>query len=189
MGFLQHLNWIDLLVAAFVARAIYIGIKRGFVVELFKLVGTIAALYITLHFCTVFSKILHEKLHLQVALSDILSFGFLWGTITLTAKLVRDTLLMLVHIEPQGILNKWGGLVLSIFRGILLASLTLVYLEVTNVESFQKYIRDSVTGKRLVRIAPDMYEGCNDGFIVKYFPKEELNKSILKGKNPQPVNE
>jgi uncharacterized membrane protein required for colicin V production len=186
---LQHLNWIDLLAGSLFARVVYIGIKRGFVVELFKLAGTIVALYITLHYCTVFSKLLHEKLHLQVVLSDILSFGFLWGAITLTAKLVRDTLLMLVHIEPQGILNKWGGLILSIFRGLLLASLTLVYFEVTNVESFQKYIRDSITGKRLVRMAPDMYEGCYDGFIVKFFPKEELNKSILKGKNPHPVNE
>lgn len=189
MEFLQHLNWLDLLTGGLFGRAVYIGIKRGFVIEIFKVIGTIAALYITLHYCTAFSKFLHEQFRIQTAFTDIFSFGFLWGFIILVAKLVRDTLLMLVHIEPQGPLNKWGGLILGVVRGLLLASLTLVYFEFTNIDSLKKYVHSSVLGKRLVRMAPDMYEGCYEGLIVKFFPKEELNKSILKGKNPRGVNE
>jgi len=189
MGFLQHFNWIDILVGGLVARAIYIGIKRGFVIEFFKLIGIIVALYITLHYCTAFSTFLYGKFRVQEALANIFSFGFLWGMIIFVTKLVRDTLLMLVHMEPQGKLTQWGGFFLATIRGLLLASLTLVYIEFINMESVVKYIRDSFTGPRVVRMAPDMYEACYEGFIVKFFPKEELNKPVLKGKNPRRVNE
>ncbi len=187
MGILGKINWVDVLIIAIIVRALYVGIKRGFIIEIFKGLGTLFALYITLHYCSGLAQFLHQKMNLPTGM-EIMTYGFLWGTITLVAKLVRDTMLMLVHVEPQGLLNKVGSGALALLRGVLLASLTLVYFEVAQSESLRTYVSKSLLGTSITRVAPHLYENCYENVIVKLFPKEKLNISILKGKNISPAS-
>ena len=178
---LNSFNWIDILMAAIVIRVVYIGIKRGIVVELFKMVGVLSAVFITLHYFSSISKVLQEKVHLPLAAADLFSFGILWGLVILAFKFIRDGFGMLFKMEAaHSILDKWGGLVVCIGRALLLCSLTILCLRASSIDYFLKNLEKSATASKLASLAPGFYEATYNNVVSKFFPSEELNKSAYK---------
>lgn len=171
----KSINWVDILVAAIVIRIIYIGIKRGFVVELFKLIGVLSAVFVTLHYFSSFSQLLQDNAHLPLGMANIVAYGTLWGVVVLVFKLVRDGVLVLLKIEAHSGFDKWGGMVLAAGRAVLLSSLTLLFLSAATVGYFTKNLEKSLMASRVIRVAPGIYEGLYDGVVSKFFPDEKLN--------------
>ncbi|KPK97104.1 MAG: hypothetical protein AMJ95_10815, partial [Omnitrophica WOR_2 bacterium SM23_72] len=52
---LKQLNWIDFLMIVLFLRIIFMALSTGFALELFKLLGTLASLYLSLHYFTLFT--------------------------------------------------------------------------------------------------------------------------------------
>ena len=50
LKFITELNWVDILVLILIFRVCYISLRTGLVVEFFKLFGTLAAIYLSLHY-------------------------------------------------------------------------------------------------------------------------------------------
>ena len=50
---IKQFNWVDIFVIILSVRVLYIAVKNGLPVELFKLLGTIAAIYLSLHYYTI----------------------------------------------------------------------------------------------------------------------------------------
>ncbi|HOW35867.1 MAG TPA: CvpA family protein [Candidatus Omnitrophota bacterium] len=175
----KSINWIDILVAAIIIRIIYVGFKRGFVVELFKLIGVVLAVFVTLHYFSTFSQSLQDSAHFPAGIANIVAYGMLWGAVILVFKLVRDGLLVLLKIEAHSALDKWGGVILAAGRSVLLASLTLLFLSAATIGYFTKNLEKSLVSSRVVRVAPGLYEGIYDGIVVKFFPEEKLNTAAF----------
>lgn len=177
-------NWIDILMTAILIRAIYIGLKRGIVVELFKLTGALFAVFIALHYFSEISRFLQQKVHLPQAAADLFSFGVLWGVVILAFKFIRDGFGMLFKMEAaHSALDKGGGLGVCIIRALLLCSLTVLFLRASAVVYFTKNLKQSVTATRVAPLAPDLYEATYNHFISKFFPTEELNKDAFRLKD------
>ncbi|MFA5059025.1 MAG: CvpA family protein [Candidatus Omnitrophota bacterium] len=176
---IKSLNWIDILVGLIAVRIIYIGIKNGFVTELFKLLAVVSSIFISLHYYTKLADFLNEKIHLSLSVAEFIAFGSLWVIVMVVFKFLRDGFLMLLHIEAHSVLDRWGGLVLSVVRALLLCSLTLLFLTVTGVEYFKKNIDKSLTGERLLSLSPKIYEVSFNGLVKKFFPDEEINGAAL----------
>lgn len=174
-------NWIDILMAVILIRALFVGAKRGIVIEGFKLTGTLLAVFITLHYYSGMSKYLQDKIHLPAGAADLFSFCVIWGLISLIFKLVRDGFTMLFSIEAtHSALDKWGGVIFAAFRGILVCSLTILCMRASAMEYLSRNLEKSLTASKLVGISPGFYESCYNNLVSKLFPTEELNKSVFK---------
>ncbi|MFH1360330.1 MAG: CvpA family protein [Candidatus Omnitrophota bacterium] len=179
MDLLNSLNWVDLIIVSIFARAIYVGTKRGFIVEIFKLIGVFFGLLITLHFFGSLASFLEKSIQLPKGASHFVAYLALGGITILVFKFARDTFMTLFRIEAHSVFDHWGGLVLSFLRALLLCSLLMVFLRVLDIGYFSRNTEKSFLGSRLVTVAPRVYEGTFFGFISKFFPAEELNKEAF----------
>ena len=175
---ISSLNWIDILLALVLIRAVYIGIKIGFVVEFFKLAGVLFAVFITLHYFSGMSQYLQDKVHLPKGAADVFSFGFLWGLMILAFKFIREGIMLLFKVEAHSTLNTTGGFVASVARGFLLCSMAILLLRAGAMDYFTKNLENSFLAPKIVGLAPKAYESVYNGFVSKFFPTEELNKSV-----------
>ncbi len=177
--FLKSFNWIDILLAVIALRIIFIGFKRGVVVEFFKLLGTVFAVFITLHYYSSLSRVFQNFLRLPSGFADFLCFAILWIVVVIVFKLIRDGFLILLKIEAHSIFERWGSLFFSVVRVLLVGSLTVLFLRVVNLEYFNAHLQESLFSQKLAQIAPQVYEKSFNGFISKFFPTEELNTNAM----------
>ncbi len=177
---LKNINWVDLLIFFISMRIIYIGTKNGFVIEFFKWLGILFTIFITFHYYSELAKLLQSRLPISESIAQSLCFGLLWALLSLIFKLIREGLMLMLKMEAHPLLDKWGGLLVSILRSILIGSLVLVFLRVLGVEYITKNVKKSFVNSYLFDISPKVYEAGYDGFINKFFPSEKLNLSVMK---------
>ena len=182
MPSLNNVNWVDLLIVLLLGRVVYIGIKKGFAVEAFKCIGVLSAAFFTLHYYSAFSKALEGRIPVPPANVDIVSYVFLWAFVIFAFKLIRNGVEVLFKMQAHPMLDMWGGLVLSVGRGFLLCSMTVLLLRLSGIGDFKKTTEASLSGSRLVVVAPKIYESIYNGFISKFFPSESLNTAAIISK-------
>ena len=151
---LNSINWIDILMGVVLIRALYIGLKGGLVIELFKLLGVFFAVFITLHYYSAISKFVQDKVHLPPAATDLSSFAFLWAIVILAFKFIREGFTMLFKIEAHSLFDRWGGLAMGVVRGFLLCSLLVLLLRISAIEYFVKNLEKSMSGAKLASLSP-----------------------------------
>jgi hypothetical protein len=86
---------------------------------------------------------------------------------------VRRLFSLFIKMEAVALLNKWGGLVLGIFRAVILASLVLCLLTISGFEYFKRSIEFSYSGSKIVKIAPAVYKGLWENIISKFIGTQE----------------
>ena len=52
---LKQFNWVDVVIVFLLLRISYVSVKNGFVVELFKFLGTVFSIYAAFHYFTIIS--------------------------------------------------------------------------------------------------------------------------------------
>lgn len=176
---LSKLNWVDVLVIIVFLRSIYIGLKRGLIVEFFKLLGVIVAIVVSFHYYSHIADFLNAKSPLPLDLADFVSLLFLSALIIVLFKFIRDGFNVLVKAEVKSFFDKFAGFILSLLRAFSLSSLTLIILFSTNLDYLKSSVNDSSSKNYLMNIAPRIYSSCFESFLVKFFPKEELNTTIF----------
>ncbi|MCX5703618.1 MAG: CvpA family protein [Candidatus Omnitrophica bacterium] len=184
---IKRLNWVDLFVIILLFRILYVSLNSGFAAELFKLLGTITAVYISLHYFTFFSdwlvgsaKITISKESMPLEFMDFISFVILALVGYIFFVGLRAFFCRFIKMEAVPTLNKWGGLVLGIARGFLLASLIIFMLVISTLGYLRNSTLDSYLGSRIYKIAPATYNWIWNSLTSKFMGKEELNKTILE---------
>ena len=114
---LYSLNWVDLLVVVVAVRVIYIGFKRGFIVEIFKIVGLLFATFCAFHYYPRLSDAINPRGLVAIEFVDALCFGGILTFVLIIFKFVRDGFLSLVKMHPIPTMVKWGGVVLQQYNG------------------------------------------------------------------------
>ena len=180
LNLISSINWIDLLIIGFGVRIIYIGIKNGFVTELFKLAGVLCAIFITFHYYTGLAKLLHNHIPVSESLLVVSCFGVLLTLVLLLFKLIREGTMLIFKIQAHPLLDQWGGFVISILRSLLVGSLILISLQLFEIDYLQKNGKKSLFHPYLFDLSPKFYEGCYKGFVSKFFPNENLNPAVFK---------
>ncbi len=177
---MSALNWIDVLMIGIMIRMFYVGVKTSFFIELFKLLGVVFAIFITHHYYDDFGKLLHQRVHFAPIFADTVSFALLWIVVVLIFKLVRDALLLLFKMHANPAIDQWGGFIVALSRGVLLCSLTFMLVYVSGVKYLVKYANRSLSGPYLRELSLDVYQGCFEGFVSKFFERENLNIRIFE---------
>lgn len=180
---LKRLNWIDFFVVILILRTGYIAMKNGFSIELFKLLGTVLATYLSLHYYLIFSDYIGKPIGVNnIPLEYLTSLIFIVLAILgyLVFVVLRNVFYRFIEMEAVPNLNQWGGLILGLARGVLLVSLIIFIL----VTSPLGYLKDSVavsySGKRLFKITPSVYTSLWNNIASKFITQEKFNKAILE---------
>ncbi len=181
---LQQIRWIDIFLILILGRIIFIGIKKGFITEAFKLLGLLVSIFVTFHYFGTLAKFVSDRTSfVSDSTAKVFFFLLLLTIVLLVFKLVREGSMVVIKMEAHPILDKWGGLIVSVVRGLLICSLVLVFFQVWDLEILNKHVKKSLLSSYVNDLSPGFYETCFNGFISKFFPNEKLNLSVFKLKN------
>lgn len=185
LDILKQFNWLDIFVVILLFRICYISLRNGLAAEFFKLLGTLTALYLALHYYTVLSDwinqrqfILKEKMPLEFL--DFLLFVLLTVLGYVIFVILREAFSRFIKMEAKARLNKWGGLVLGIARGFLLSSLIIFMLVISSISYFKDSVISSYSGRRLFKVAPATYTRLWNSLLSKFMSKEKFNPTVLE---------
>ncbi len=185
LGIIKQFNWVDILVIIILFRIGYIAIKNGLLWEFFKLLGTILAVYLSLHYYTLLSDMMGQRLpsikeKAPLEFLDFLSFVVLAIIGYLIFVSLRIVFHRFIKMEAVPNLNKWGGLVLGIGRGFLLAGLITFMLAISSINYLRNSVNDSYSGRQLFKVVPNTYSWLWNNIASKFMTGEKFNKTILE---------
>lgn len=187
-GILKQINWVDIFVVILFIRACYISSRQGLPVEFFKLLGTIAAIYLSLHYYTIFADFIRVRVKLPDIPLQFLDFvcfvlcavlGFIFFTV------LQKLFCRYLSIDSLPDLNKWGGLILGVIRGFLFISLVMFMLNISTISYLKKSVNESYSKKYLFQPAPATYSFLWNSFFSRYMTQEKFNKTILEVQLPE----
>jgi len=181
LNIIKQFNWIDIFVIILLFRICYISIRSGLAIEIFKVSGTVLAIFLSFHYYTNLADIVKLRFtggKVPIEFLDFFCFVFLAMLGYLIIAVLCKVLLRFIKIEAVPALDKWGGLTLGVVRGFLLSSVVIYVLLISSINYFKDSVIDSYFGKRLFKIAPVTYGKILSGFISKFVPKEKFNPSI-----------
>ncbi|MFY9402162.1 MAG: CvpA family protein [Candidatus Omnitrophota bacterium] len=181
---LRQFNWLDILILFLIFRVLYISIKGGFVVEIFKLTGLLSAIYLSMHYYLKIADFVRNALPLKEKMPleflDFLVFLILAGIGYLFFLLLRSAFNNLIKIEAVSTLNKWGGLALGSFRSLILSSLLIFLLAISSVPYLKNSTKASYFGRRLVSISINIYTWGWSNIFSKFASSEKLNRYVVE---------
>jgi len=184
LNMLKQLNWLDVCILLIIIRVIYIAIKGGFTTELFKFLGVICAIYLSMHYNVVLADFIRGKTPVEekvpLAFLDFLVFLALAVSGNFIFVLLRNAVNNLIKIEAVSTLNKWGGLVLGGFRSVLLVSLLLFALVISSIPYLKKSVKNSYLGPRFFSAAVDTYGWIWNNLASKFAVSEKQNSAVLE---------
>lgn len=179
----RRFNWIDIFVCVCFLRVISISFKHGFALELFKLTGTVAAVYVGLHYYTLCAAAwgtLPVLRYLPAPWLATASLLLLASASYASVFFIRKVCLHCVKMEAVPTLHKWGSCVLGVVRALLLGGLCLYLLMVPQSAYLQRSLRHSFSGPSLLSVITQTYTGIWEGFMVKFMAKEKYNASVTE---------
>lgn len=182
---IRQFNWIDIFIVILLFRVGYAAVKSGLPAELFKLLGTLLATYLSLHYYTVLADwFLASRAELQkkapLEFLDFISFLVLAIGGYLIFVLLRSIFYRFIKMEAVPNLNKWGGLILGIARGILLAGLIMFMLVISSASYLKKSVANSYFGRQVFAVAPSTYSALWSGLASKFMTTEKFNKTVTE---------
>lgn len=178
---LSKFNWIDIVLLCLILTTCYKGSQKGFVIEIFKLLGLILAIYVSLHYFSSTSDYLVKSFPaLGVVFSDFVCFIVLAIVSYLALVTLRSAFCHLFKVEAAKGLERWGGLVLGFLRGLFVSSLLMIIFCLLAIPYLKASIHKSYLGSRLVFTDVKVYESLFNGIVSKFSPQEKLNKDIYE---------
>jgi uncharacterized membrane protein required for colicin V production len=177
---LSVINWIDVAMLVLLIRIVFIGVKTGFVTELFKLFGVFIALFAGLHYYTPLAVFTTKKTNWSVDILQCVFFVLLVCLAVLLIKYLRDGFLMVFKFETTHAgVNQWGSGILSVVRAFLLVSLVLFGILLSRIEWLQKQTFTSISHRLALKAAPNTYGFVFNNFVGKVFTTEKFNDEVV----------
>ncbi len=195
---LSSVNWVDVLVIGIMVRTICVGFKSSFVVEFFKFLGILLGVFIILHYFSCVSKLFVKYLHFSKNFAEGVAFVFLWLAVILIFTLIRDGFLAVFKITTSQDLDRWGGSLLAMLRGLLISSLTVLLIQTSQAKFLTYQVRHSFSGGFLENVAPSIYQFFYKKVCKPIFNNEPFNQKAFSLKSspepeesdsPQPKNQ
>ncbi len=182
---LKRVNWVDCLIIVLLIRCGYIGLKKGLFGEIFRCIGMITAIVVSIYNCGRLGKYISDHSFLSLFHSKILSIIALLIATVFIFILIRIAMTRLVKVEFGPRLSRIGGALLGLARGGVLASFILVILLWWPTRSIEATIYErSYLGPSLIKVAPAIYDGLISFHPVVEAPKmEEIFEKIEKEKD------
>lgn len=180
---ISQFNWIDILIIVIFVRICFVSLKTGFLVEIFKFLGMILAIYCSLHYYTFLSDFMAKGLGIKntpLEFLDFISAVILAALSYLFFLGIRVGFERFIKMETTPNISRAGGLVLGIARSFLLGSLIVFLLVISSVSYLKKSAAVSFSGRRMLDIAPGTYTWIWNNLASKFMGNEKFNDMVPK---------
>ncbi len=161
-------------------RIVYIALKRGPLVEFFKLLAVIAATFVALHYYPKLAAIFYKTVAVSRATNDALAFFILWAAVAIVFKLLREGVLLFQgKKEDKAPTQQWLSFILGLIRSGLVCSLLSVAILLSGNKALAKSTSQSRSVPALAKVAVQIYQGLYDSLVKRFFSSEEFNEKVL----------
>ena len=177
----RYFNWVDILVLMLAIKIIYTSLKAGVIAEFFKLCGTIFTVYVSLHYYIAVSDSVRVHMGLKrfpVEFLDFIVFLFLAASSYLSVVFIRIVFTKFMKAQATPRLNRLGGLVLALARGLLLMSLVVFMLAISSIGYLKNSVKRSYFGRDLFTVNIATYNWIWNTFTSKFMVDERPNKTL-----------
>ncbi|MDD3905906.1 MAG: CvpA family protein [Candidatus Omnitrophica bacterium] len=160
MEILSKINWVDILVVILILRTSYVSLQDGLSHEIFPLIGSVCMLVFSLHFFNKIAVFLHNLgFILPMSILDLAGFIFTAVCVGVLFRLIKAVVDKIVKVSWHPLLEKFGGLLAGVVRGIVLTCTILILLTLIPLPYLQWSVVDrSLTGPYFLNIGHSIYE-------------------------------
>ncbi len=184
---LTSFNWLDLLMIIVMIGTVFRGAVQGFVVEFFRILSTVFATILVLHFYARSAELLNDSVALPYKAGEVLSFILIWVLTILIFRLIREGWLLVLKSEAKSGFSQWLGGFVAIIRSGLICGLLFFLIFLFGNATLDTFAEKSATGFYLRDLSLQVYRASYDGVISKFFPDEVVNKKAFKTINKDSV--
>ncbi len=159
---LSYINWVDIFVVICLIRILYMGYSRGFSAEIPRFLSIITIIVLTYHYYGKLGQFLSKHTLFNEEIAENVSFITLVIGLALLSKVMCFFIRMIVRISGPPTFEVIGGVIISVLRGFLLASLILTSLQFLNITYFQKSTyENSFLGAKVAKLTPMTFNYFN----------------------------
>ncbi|MBU1368681.1 MAG: CvpA family protein [Bacteroidetes bacterium] len=154
------MNYIDLIIALFLAWFAYKGYSKGLVIELASLAALVLGIYAALYFSDITADFLVTYLKVGKKYLSLIAFVLTFILVVIGVITVGRVLEKFIDILLLGFLNKLTGAVFGVLKGMLILSLLIMLLNYIGVGSLidAKTRESSLFYETIKGLAPLLYE-------------------------------
>ena len=185
-GLKLNVNLVDFLVLFVLCRGFYVGFKSGVVAELFRLVSVLCSTFFIVHYYLPLAQFLQEKLFISGNICEFVAFTMTTGVVFVLFLLIREGWLIIFKVDTQSPLISWGGAVLSLATGYFVGGLLFLALVLLNNNFWNQDLGNSFSRGILSKTSVQVYQAGYTAFVKPFFPKEPINRKVLKLMGSQP---
>ncbi|MFA5090459.1 MAG: CvpA family protein [Candidatus Omnitrophota bacterium] len=183
---IKQLNWVDVFILIVLLRIIYIAIKNGLFPELFKLLGTVFALYLSWHYYSRLSEAISGRLSLTGASLQTVALLIFLGLASvgyLFFGLLRRIFCRLFKMESLPKLDKWGGFILGIARGLIYCGMLLFMFAISPIPYLNQSLGRSYFAAQVLEVPNRVYTLLWQVVVSKFMPNDKINEQPFKVSN------
>jgi uncharacterized membrane protein required for colicin V production len=172
---LQHVNWFDVVVFFVILRGIYVGFKNFLTPELFNFAGILLSLILGVYWYSQVADVLITNFNLPAWLSQLICFTVIVQLARVIVRYAVMLLLKVLNIQFLPQLEKIGGAILGIGRGVIVAGIILLTLSFIP----SSYLTESIYGKSysgvfILQATERTYKA-----LTFWLPEEKQDKEIF----------
>jgi len=159
-AFFSHLNWFDLIVIIIVMRSIYIGIRKGLFIEIFKMLSLGLGIFVAMTQSGRLGEWASGWSPLPLPEARILLFFLLFVGIYGGMAVIRFLLMRLITAEAPTLWQRIGGSILGLCRGwlwMIFLGASIVYFAPPSSYLFQSIQKESFFGPSLLSGGKGIY--------------------------------
>ncbi len=158
-------KWIDLAVLVFVALGLLKGFKKGFVQELFSLVGAVLAIVVAFHGYNSVSMILVDKYPLTPWQAQLIAFTTLALGITLLAVFLGYLWSKAISYTPFAVLDHLCGAAFGVAKVGIVVLVLLIAFNFLDISFINEVLGESIVAQKIEVLVPFVYE-----YLERYWP-------------------
>lgn len=182
MEWMARVNWADVLAIIIVLRSTYVGSQRGFLGELFYILGIWLIIIFSIHFYVPISNFINKYLFISLNISNLISFLIIALALYFGFRFIYGLLQKTIKIEVFPAINKIGGSLLGFCKGFIIATLLFLIMLLIPISYITNSAKTrSLFGPFFIKTGVTLYEKSLS--IISAVEGENLNR-LLAGAKP-----
>lgn len=169
-------NWVDVVFVILLFRMGYLGLKSGFLFEIFRFFGLLAAFLFSFNNYVLLSRLIVGHINWDTERLDLVSFLVIFLGVLLIFKILLGLARLASKIEDVSGISRVLGLLLGLSRGILLVGLLYTLF----VNSHFEYLAESAEEKSyssqyISKVLPFVYKTG-----MRFYPWQKFETPFVK---------
>lgn len=155
------MNYIDIIILVLLVGFGILGLRKGIITEAATLLGLGLGLYGAFHFSDFTANLLVERVSIDPKYLNLISFAVTFIVVAVLVFLLGKLVAKLVKAINLGFVDKIGGFLIGLAKGVLICSLLLMLLNAFNLNNVIKdeTKKESLLYPYMEQAVPYVYQG------------------------------